>query len=69
MLVLSRKNGQSIEIGGRIRITVVRVQGRRVQIGIEAPRSDEIVRSELQVDEHIPGALRTSQEVTHGDRQ
>lgn len=45
MLVLSRKSGERIQIGSEIEISVVRVKGDRVQIGIQAPR-DVIVRRE-----------------------
>ena len=37
MLVLSRKQGQSIFINGDIQITVVSIRGSQVRIGIEAP--------------------------------
>ena len=47
MLVLSRKEGESLQIDDRIQVTVVRVQGGRVTIGIEAPKSIPVVRSEL----------------------
>ena len=46
MLVLSRKEGESLLIDGQIRVTVVEIGGR-VQIGIEAPRGIRIVRSEI----------------------
>ena len=56
MLVLSRKSGESIEIDGGIRVTVVAVQGGRVKVGIEAPDSVLIKRSELcfEVPERVP---------------
>jgi carbon storage regulator CsrA len=47
MLVLSRKVEQKIHIGGGITITVLRIRGRAVKIGIEAPDGLEIVRGEL----------------------
>jgi len=47
MLVLSRKAGESIHIDGRIKIKVAKIKGNRVTIGIEAPDSVAIVRSEL----------------------
>lgn len=47
MLILSRGAGESIEIGDSIRITITRVRGARVQIGIEAPATTQVVRSEL----------------------
>ncbi|MDM4017247.1 carbon storage regulator [Roseiconus lacunae] len=48
MLVLSRKVDQRIQIGEDITITVVRVEGNRVRIGIDAPRDQRIVRGELE---------------------
>lgn len=47
MLVLTRKKEQTIRIGDDIVITVLKVQGEQVSIGIEAPRSYQIVREEL----------------------
>ncbi|MDR3619750.1 MAG: carbon storage regulator [Paludisphaera borealis] len=56
MLVLSRKSMQSVTIGSDIRITVIRLEGNQVRIGIEAPRDVRILRDEL-VDayEEAPG--------------
>ncbi len=51
MLVLSRKLNESILIDGGIRITVVDIQGNRVRIGIEAPRSVGVFRQELTLRE------------------
>lgn len=47
MLVLTRKAGEKIMIGDNITLTVVKTHGNRVQVGIDAPRSVEITRSEL----------------------
>lgn len=47
MLVLSRKPGEKVVIGGNITITVVDVNGGRVKIGIEAPAEVAILRGEL----------------------
>lgn len=47
MLVLSRRKGERILIGGDIAITVVRIGLELVRIGIEAPKSLNIVREEL----------------------
>ena len=48
MLVLSRKVGERIWIGDEISITVVRVTGGGVRIGIEAPNELPVVREELK---------------------
>jgi len=48
MLVLSRKKGEQIRIGDDVVITIHRMSGNRVSIGIEAPESYRIVRGELE---------------------
>jgi carbon storage regulator len=50
MLVLSRKEGESILVGSDIRITVLRVKGSSVRVGIEAPSHTGILRSEIEFD-------------------
>lgn len=47
MLVLTREVDQDIVIGGDVRIRVLRVNGGRVRIGIDAPRSVRVTRGEL----------------------
>ncbi len=47
MLVLTRKMNEQIQIGGQITITILRVRGGAIRIGIEAPREMRVVRSEL----------------------
>jgi len=47
MLVLNRKIGERIVIGEDIVVTVVKVQGKQVRLGIEAPVSVPIRREEL----------------------
>lgn len=51
MLVLSRKESEKIKLGDEITITVVRVSGDRVRIGIEAPKDMIILRRELEDEE------------------
>lgn len=47
MLVLTRKASQRILIGDSICITILRVRGQAVRIGIEAPEDVRVLRSEL----------------------
>lgn len=47
MLVLSRKVGEKIYIGDNIVLTLVRIQGDKARIGIEAPRDIPVHRSEV----------------------
>jgi carbon storage regulator CsrA len=47
MLVLSRKSNQTLHIGDDIIVTIVRVRGDSVRIGIQAPSDVKIMRNEL----------------------
>lgn len=47
MLVLSRKLQEQIRIGDQITITVLRIKGGQVRLGIQAPRQVRVLRSEL----------------------
>jgi carbon storage regulator len=47
MLVLSRKVGQKIVLGDQVTITINRISGGRVSLGITAPPGVRVVRSEL----------------------
>jgi carbon storage regulator len=49
MLILQRKAGESLVIGGDITVTVVSVEGGRVRLAISAPKDTPILRSELVV--------------------
>lgn len=65
MLVLSRKIGESLRIGEDIELVILDVNRGQVRIGIEAPKTTNIVRSELLTraqGEHQPGnTLRTDE--------
>ena len=47
MLVLSRKQHQSLVIGENIKITVLELKGNQVRIGIDAPESIAVHREEI----------------------
>ena len=49
MLVLSRRVGERIWIGNEISVTVVKIAGGGVRIGIEAPEDLPVVREELKL--------------------
>lgn len=49
MLVLSRKERERIRLGDSIVLTVVRVSGDRVRLGIEAPDDMIVLREELDI--------------------
>ncbi|MBL9124012.1 MAG: carbon storage regulator [Planctomycetaceae bacterium] len=48
MLVLSRREGECIRVGDSVVITIVRVAGDKVRVGIEAPANVVVLRGELQ---------------------
>jgi carbon storage regulator len=48
MLVLSRKESERIRLGDSIVVTVVRVSGDKVRLGIEAPADVLVLREELE---------------------
>jgi carbon storage regulator len=50
MLVLTRRPGQSILVGDGVELVIVRIEGDRVVLGIEAPREVRVVRAELLHD-------------------
>ena len=54
MLVLSRKEAERIRLGDSIVVTVVRVSGDKVRLGIDAPPNVVVLREEL---EPLPSAL------------
>jgi len=58
VLVLSRKNQESILIGGNITIRVVRIAGDKVRLGIEAPQSVQVWRGELAASVAKEGSRR-----------
>ena len=51
MLVLSRRESQRIRLGDSITVTVVRVNGDKVRLGIEAPPEVRVLRDELSPHE------------------
>jgi carbon storage regulator len=74
MLVLTRKANQSIMIGDEIEISVLSVMGEKVRLGIQAPRTIPVFRTEVYLEiqqERSGGAAGddTSREVTEALEQ
>ena len=53
MLVLTRRNGESIRIGDDVVVTIAHVGNGKVRVGIEAPADKTVLRAEL-----VAGAAR-----------
>jgi carbon storage regulator len=47
MLILTRRVGESIQIGEEVTCTIMGVKGGTVRVGIDAPRSIEVHRKEV----------------------
>jgi carbon storage regulator len=47
MLILTRKIGESVTIGDKIKVYVIEIKGRQVRLGIEAPPDTMVHREEI----------------------
>jgi len=63
MLVLSRKESEKIMLGDSIVLTIVRVSGDRVRLGIEAPSDMLILRKELDQSGALAATAPTTVEL------
>lgn len=48
-MILSRRESERVHLGDEIVLTIVRVNGDKVRIGVEAPPHVKILRTELEV--------------------
>jgi carbon storage regulator len=51
MLILTRKEGETILIGDNISIKIVEIRGKQVRLGIEAPANILLLRGEMELHE------------------
>ena len=47
MLILTRRVGESVMIGDEVAVTVLRVKGNQVRLGVNAPKSISVQREEI----------------------
>ncbi|WOJ93606.1 carbon storage regulator CsrA [Congregibacter variabilis] len=71
MLILTRKEGESLRLGDDITVTVVSVKGGNVRIGIDAPRNLAVHREEIyekisEGEESAVKAPKTDADGAHG---
>ncbi len=64
MLVLSRRQSERIRLGDSIVVTIVRVSGDKVRLGIEAPPDVLVLRDELR-----PHGQANDTETDEGERR
>jgi len=62
MLILSRRVGESLRIGSDVAITVLRVKGNQVRLGVDAPKSVSVQREEIseRTKAHAAGAANNA---------
>jgi carbon storage regulator len=63
MLVLSRKEAERIRLGDSIVITVVRIGGDKVRLGIQAPKDMLVLRDELEPFEKNQASAKSYLEI------
>ena len=47
MLILTRRVGETVMIGGEVTVTVLGVKGNQVRIGVNAPKDVAVHREEI----------------------
>ena len=47
MLILTRRPGESLHLGDKIKITVLGVQGKQIKLGLEVPEEMPVYREEV----------------------
>jgi carbon storage regulator len=47
MLILTRRNGESLMIGDEVIVTVLGIKGNQVRLGIDAPKDIGVHREEI----------------------
>ena len=47
MLILTRRVGETVMIGDEVTVTVLRVKGNQVRLGVNAPKSISVQREEI----------------------
>jgi len=47
VLILTRRIGETVMIGDEVTVTVLRVKGNQVRLGVNAPKSVSVQREEI----------------------
>ncbi len=51
MLILTRRVGETLQIGDDIKVVVVGVKGNQVRLGIDAPKSVNVMRPDAKLQQ------------------
>jgi carbon storage regulator CsrA len=70
VLILTRRVGETVMIGDEVTVTVLRVKGNQVRLGVNAPKSISVQREEIfhriKRESAQPGNIETENtESTH----
>jgi carbon storage regulator len=69
MLVLTRKCDEKIRIGDNVTVTVFRIKGKAVTLGIDAPVNIKVIRGELAFDPEPKSFIGSGTNASHGTIQ
>ena len=47
MLIVTRRPGEALKIGDNVTVTIIRIKGNQVKIGIDAPKDIPVWREEI----------------------
>ena len=61
MLVLGRKENETILIGDNIRVTIVGRSGSSIRVGVQAPRDIRVVRQEIAETDFVGTEYETAE--------
>ena len=66
MLIMSRREGETILIGDEIEIVIARIGRTRVKVGIRAPRETPVIAREVKLirDENLRAAVATASDLS-----
>lgn len=65
MLVITRRPGETIHVGDDVTVTITEVHGKKVRVGVQAPRTTVIWRGELA--DKVGGPVEEGTEAPHED--
>jgi carbon storage regulator len=68
VLILTRKVGETLMIGDEVSITVLRVKGNQVRLGVNAPKTVSVQREEIYQRMQHEGTATETEAVAETER-